>query len=87
VSRQRDARREGRERHQSGAAPRRQPRPARDVFRGKVVGLDELEATLNRWYHQGFTDVSWELLDDPRPAEPWQTGASLPRVFAWAWRD
>lgn len=94
------------------AKPRRAPRapappgtpsvhpesPGGDVFRGRVVTLDELEATLNAWHADGFTDLAWEFLygpdwgDDGASWTPWKAagadgaGAGV-RVFAWGWRE
>lgn len=58
-----------------------------DVFRGRVVALDELEATLNAWHAAGFTDLSWELLSGAGWGDEAEAWKGAPRAFAWAWRE
>lgn len=70
--------------------PTPSPRPANpsgDVFRGKVVSLDDLEATLNAWHAAGFTDLAWEFVGWAVDGEPWQGEAGGLRAFAYGWRE
>lgn len=62
------------------------PPPAPDVpeyYRSVIIPADQLGATLNRWWSEGFTEHEYELL---RADEGASFGAPpVPRVFLFGW--